>query len=563
MASSLPAALHAGRSLPQALRRWTWGSPLYSLALGRRAPRELRLLPADPWPGNAERGQAMLSGTYRFAGQTIEGEEPLWLPAGVSSDYVAALHGFDWLRDLRAVGGDPPRRLARRLVEAWIERFDRWHPLVWRPDVLGLRIAGWIAAHDFFCASADDGFRRAVFASLSRQHRHLVRAAPGDVPGAPRIAAIKGLIFGQLALPGAETRLPQSLRLLAREIDRQVLPDGGHASRCPATHLTVLRHLVDLRTALRASRVEVPETLQHAVDRMAPALRFFRHGDGGLALFHGADEGEAVMVDTVLAQADARGRPLKSARHSGFERVLSGRTLLLADTGAPLAGFQAGAHAAPLAVELSIGRERLVVNCGPWPGPSTGREGRSWKDALRGTAAHSTVTLDDTDAWPLAPDDPEAPEPARRPAVQVERHEADGATWIEACHDGYRHGHGLTHIRRLYVAPAGDDVRGEDRLTPVAPNGEQGHHRGNIRFAVRFHLHPTAQVSLVQGGSAALVKLSGGTGWRVDVVGGDLSVEESVYFGNGERRRSHQLVIGGLTVPEGISVKWSFRRERR
>ena len=44
-----------------------------SLALGRRAPRELRLLPADPWPGNAERGQAMLSGTYRFAGQTIEG----------------------------------------------------------------------------------------------------------------------------------------------------------------------------------------------------------------------------------------------------------------------------------------------------------------------------------------------------------------------------------------------------------------------------------------------------------------------------------------------------------
>jgi uncharacterized heparinase superfamily protein len=84
-----------------------------------------------------------------------------------------------------------------------------------------------------------------------------------------------------------------------------------------------------------------------------------------------------------------------------------------------------------------------------------------------------------------------------------------------------------------------------------------------VRYAVRFHLHPTAQASLVQGGDAALVKLAGGTGWRVDAIGGALSLEDGVYFGTGERRRTTQLVVGGTTDPEGVSIKWSFRRERR
>ena len=32
---------------------------------------------------------------------------------------------------------------------------------------------------------------------------------------------------------------------------------------------------------------------------MTPALRFLRHGDGGLALFNGAQEGEPVLIEDV------------------------------------------------------------------------------------------------------------------------------------------------------------------------------------------------------------------------------------------------------------------------
>ncbi|MEQ8968586.1 MAG: heparinase II/III family protein [Azospirillaceae bacterium] len=548
---------------PRTLRRAAWASPLYSLALGRSAPRDLRLVPADPWPGDADRGQALIAGHYSFAGTTSEGEEPLWLPLGAEPEYVAALHSFEWLRDLRAVGGDGARRHARRLVDAWIARHDRWHPLAWRADVLGTRIATWLGTHDFFCASADDAFQDRVFAALARQLRHLMRDAPGEAEGVGRIAALKGLAFGLLAVPGAEHRLPRALDLLAREVDRQILPDGGHVSRDPAALMTALRHLAELRTALRAARVDMPEGLQHGIDRMAPALRFFRHGDGALALFHGGGEGGALMVDTVLTQADARGRPLKSARHSGFERLLAGRTLVVMDVGVPPRGVADQAHASPLAFELSSGRERMIVNCGPWPGPFSGKEGASWRSALRGTPAHSTLTLSDTDAVPIdaGPVPAAVPGPVRPPVIlKSDRREEDGATAVEAWHDGYVPAFGLVHGRRLALAAAGDSLTGEDVLT--LPEDGPGH-RGGMRFAVRFHLHPACQVSLTGAEDSALIRLAGGTGWWFDAEGAPLTVEESLYFGTGERRRTRQLVISGVTDPEGLHLTWRLRRDRR
>lgn len=541
----------------EGLRTLAFGNPLYSLTLGRGGPTRLEAVPPDPWPGDADRGAALCAGEYRFAGRTLVSEIPLWQPVGVGDAFLAELHGFDWLRDLRAVGGDAARRQARNLVGSWIDRHDSWHVLTWRPDVLGLRIANWLGTHDFYCASADDRFRARIFASLFRQTRHLARALPGRMEGAPLLIALKGLFYGMLCLPGSESRMEPAQKLLAQALKEQVLPDGGHVQRSPSIHLDLLRHLIDLRALMRAAKAEVPEALQHAIDRMTPAVRFFLHGDGGLALFNGTREGEAVLVDTALAQADAPGRPLKSARHCGFERIQAGRTLVLMDVGQPpTVGLDVGTHAGTLSFELSVGRARMIVNCGSMAGldpAPNGAQAAAWALALRGTAAHSTLTVDDTNSSEAVADGGLARRPSK---VTVERQEEDGAVLIEASHDGYRRPFGLTHHRRLFVNPTGDDIRGEDRL-----EGD-----GNRPFALRFHLHPSVQVSAVQAGNAALLRLGGGAGWRLRANGGDLTIEESIYCGDGsDIRRSSQIVISGRTGAGKTPtlVKWGLRRERK
>jgi len=311
---------------------------------------------------------------------------------------------------------------------------------------------------------------------------------------------------------------------------------------------------------------------------MAPMLRFFRHGDGALALFNDSIENEAWLIDLALAQADAKGKPLASAPHSGFERAAANRTLLLIDVGAPPPpGYEACAFAGTLAFEMSVGKERLIVNGGASANPA-----RAWRQAMQSSAAHSTGTVGDLNIveifdLPGNESRPPARLVGRRPErVACRRDEADGAIWIEGHHDGYLKPFGLIHRRRLYLSPNGDDLRGEDSfLPPEALKSADGPaHDGapfsagsvkraaiGLPFTLRFHLHPAVRTSLVQNGAAILLRLAS-SGWRFRAAGAStLSLEESVYQGaHGEPRRSEQIVIAGQIAPEGVTVKWALRR---
>ncbi len=105
--------------------------------------------------------------------------------------------------------------------------------------------------------------------------------------------------------------------------------------------------------ALNANGFEVPHPVRSAYDRIAPMIRFFRHGDGTLALFNGGIESDARMIASLLARDEVRGQPFAYARHSGYQRMTASRTLTLDCGTAPPGGFSTEAHAGCLAFELS------------------------------------------------------------------------------------------------------------------------------------------------------------------------------------------------------------------
>ena len=525
-------------------RALLYGSAPYHLSLLGRAPAMLALRLDQPWPGDPGRGAALLGGAVGFAGETVQAAMPPW-SAAMPAPWLDGLHGFSWLADLVAVGDAKALQAGREWTADWLARCDAWEAVAWRADVTGDRLFAWIEHMEMLAGGAPGKTtRKRLVASIARQARPLARVATREATGVKRLAALRGLVTAVAAL-GGERRLARALARLEREIVTQILPDGGHAARSPAAQLAALRYLVDARAALRARQVEVPAALQSAIDRAAPMLRFFRHGDGTLALFNGADEGDTALVDRVLARADAKGRPPPSAPYAGFQRAQAGRTLVVADTGVPpRPGFAGDAHAGPLSFEMSHGRERLVVNCGGYH-----RSSAEWRSVARATAAHSTLVVADTNSSELAPHGGLG----RRPThVPCERIEDGGSHWISASHDGYLPVFGVTHARQLFIAADGEDLRGEDRLT--GPAGRS--------FAIRFHLHPQVQASLTQDGGAVLLRLVSGTGWRLRAQGAVMSLAESVYLG-GEMRKSQQVVLDGHIGSSGATVKWALRREAR
>lgn len=512
-------------------------------------PEKLILSPVDVWKGSAEKARWLIhGGVFMLEGDRLELHNANWNPDGVDDAWIKYIHGFEWLRDLRTLGGDKGRLAARAMLENWMLQHPHPDEINWRADILGLRLSNWLASFTFFGESATAEFQEQFYISLARQVRVLSKSVPGCLNGVPMLQALKGLAYAGLAMEGREQLLEQALNLLHKEIGRQILSDGGHVSRSPQQLLDAIIVLVDIRSALRQGGYPCPEKIQHALDRAVPALRFFRHADRSFALFNGTQEGHEELMKQVSLQSGSRARTLNSLPHTGYERLCVGRGLIMMDTGKPPKWpHDVTSHAAPLAFEMSYGRERIIVNCGSHP------TNPDWQDALRFTAAHSTLTIDDRNACEIHKDGSLSRKPKK---VSLNREEWVGAVLVDASHDGYVPLNGITHRRRLYYADQGNDLRGEDTLT--CTTGLNKTHN----ISVRFHLHPKVNVSLVKDGEEAILSLPGGTGWRFTASGAPLAIEESIYMGEGIRpRKTKQLVISAIMDIDTLQIKWALQRE--
>jgi uncharacterized heparinase superfamily protein len=494
----------------------------------------------DPWPGDINLGVRLLRGELEYGGGVILLRPGLWSSLNGPEPLLTYAHGFSWLRHLRSLGTDPARLLARGLVSDWMASAPTG-AVARRPDVAGARITAWLGHYDFFAATADDPFRQRLMSRLVADARSLSAALPAEELDARALTALKGLIAAAVALPEHGGFLVRALRFLPREVARQVLPDGTHVERSPLAQLTALQDLTEIRALLQAGQAAPPPVLARTIEQMAPALRAMRHGDGGLALFNGSREETSTLVDLALTQAGRGSRAPSALNEGGFQRLQAGRTVLIVDAGAPPPpDVDRLAHAGTLSMELSVGRDRMIVNVGSFPAG-----GPQWFDAARATAAHSTLVIGDLNSSELLEHGL-----GRRPSnVTVQRQEANGAHWLEATHDGWVRPFGATHRRRLYLSESGEDIRGEDVIEAESPQP----------FTLRFHLHPSVQASLQQDGAAVLMRLRSGGGWilRADVA--PLTLEESIYLGSGELRKTEQVVLTGR---EGgpQHVKWAIHK---
>jgi uncharacterized heparinase superfamily protein len=508
---------------------------------------------SNPWTGNIESGRWICNGSFTMNDQQIDYHEDYWEPLGVSEAWIDHMHGFTWLRDLQTLGGDQARRQARSMIGNWMESYQRCHPKIWSAGLTGKRVANWLELYSFYGDCAGDDFQNELVSSIHKQVKHLSRQSAEKLFGLDSFYMAQALIYAGLCLFEREYLLEQGLDVLEKTIDAQILPDGGHISRCPQTLLTTLQILVSIKSAISTGQYPVPAGLESTITKTSQALRFFRHTDKKLALFNGTQESTVETLDMVLQKANAKGKILKCLPNSQYERMVLGRSLVMVDAGMPAPHPRdSKSHAAPLSFEFSYGRERIFVNCG------TNQLDDDWSSAMRATAAHNMLTVDHRNVCEVM----ESGHFGRKPKkVTCERDYKPNALLLELTHDGYLPLNGIIHRRRLYLGEQGHDLRGEESLT-CATGLSKTH-----SIELRFHIHPRVMVSLVQGDQEALFKLQGGAGWRFMFNGQELdarlSLENSIYLGEGTRpRKTKQLVIRGMMHQDFTQLKWCLKREK-
>jgi uncharacterized heparinase superfamily protein len=515
------------------------------------APQDLRT--ADP-----TRAAEIYGGRFAFAGKVVvcDGRSPFDM-IEPSEEWSEQLLAFGWLRHLRAEDTSIARKNARALVDEWMSLQRSFRGVAWQPEILSRRIISWLSHATLILDDADERFYRRFLRSLNRQVQFLHSTARDAQSGVPRLQAQIALTYAALCVASQLRNLNKVARSLVTELDRQVLPDGGHISRNPAALIELLLDLLPLTQAFAARNLAPPPQLLNAVDRMMPMLRFFRHGDGSFALFNGMGPTPPDLVATLIAYDDTRGTPVNNAVQSGYQRAEAGHTILLMDTGRPPPpAMSRDAHAGCLSFEFSARAQRIVVNCGL---PATGKD--DWRDYARSTPAHSTVTFNDvsscrfteTGTYRRQAGVPIASGPTRVPLERTTNEH--GETIIRALHDGYSR-FSVMHERTLVLSADGTRLDGEDAF--ISTKGDVIPAKAADAFVLRFHLHPAVRATKLTDGHGAMLVLPGRELWNFHAYEDAVEIEESAFLGGSDGpRRTLQIVIRGH-ARRAPRLRWYF-----
>jgi uncharacterized heparinase superfamily protein len=518
----------------------------------------LLVAPQDLRTADATRAAEIYAGRFAFAGKIVvcDARSPFEM-APPSEDWAVALFGFGWLRHLRAADSAITRSNARSLLDEWISVTRARNAYAWRPDVMARRIISWLSQSPLLLDESDPEFYRRFMRSLARQVRQLRHILWEARDGVPRLQGAIALVYAALCMSGQQRQIKPATKRLSEELTRQILPDGGHISRNPGALIELLLDLLPLRTLFTARNIAPPAALLNAIDRMMPMLRFFRHGDGTVALFNGMGPTPADLLTTILIYDDARGAPLTNAPHCGYQRIESGGSLVLMDTGGPppLAVSQE-AHAGCLAFEFSASQQRIIINCGV---PVIGRD--NWRQPARATAAHSTATLNDTSSCGFLESRPikrmlqGVPIVAGPHVISIAREEQPNGIVLRTSHDGYAELFNIVHHRVLMLSHDGQKLDGEDLFTPARGDTLAA---GRDQFALRFHLHPSIKANRLADGRSAMLLMPNKEVWTFSVYEDRLDIEESVYLAAAQGpRRTSQVVIYGR-ARKAMRVQWTL-----
>jgi uncharacterized heparinase superfamily protein len=548
-----------GRFARRVMARASGGSVALSKLWPGRTDR-LIIAPHDLRTADATRAAEIYAGRFVFAGKivTCHGRSIFDLEPP-SEDWEVALLGFGWLRHLRAADTALTRANARALVDDWISNPANKRPIGRRADVLSRRVISMLSQAPLVLSDTDSKFYRRYLRGLAREIRYLRYAMLDVSDGVPRLQVLIALCYASLCLANQAKHIRTASRKLSDELQRQILPDGGHVSRNPGALIDLLIDLLPLRQTFAARNIAPPPALLNAIDRMMPMLRFFRHGDGTIALFNGMSGTPSDLLATLLAYDDTHGTPMASMPHSGFQRLDAGAMTVIMDTGPPPPPSAShDAHAGCLSFEMSSGSSRIVINCGM---PSTGRD--NWRAFARSTSAHSTLTFNDTSSCQFVElsamkkflhGSPIVSGPEN---VENFREAVSNGLLLTASHDGYVSRFGVIHRRVVMVSSDGTKLDGEDTVSPAPGSRIRGNHSN---YAVRFHLHPSVKANRLSDGRGVMLVLPNRDVWTFEALDDKVDLEDSVFLaGNDGPRRSAQIVIR-QDMRHVTSIRWSFVR---
>ena len=319
-----------------------------------------------------------------------------WNNKNYTKLWLYNLHYFDYINS----HGSNSFNKEKEIIKTWITDNPAFYGVGWDPYPSSIRIVNWIK-----WLYENNYSNKEIEDSIFLQSKHLFNNIEYHILGNHLFSNAKALIFAGLFFKGQESKvwLSKAESILKKELSEQILPDGGHYELSPMYHSIILEDILDLHNIFNCHKKNVNYELVASISKMFKWLESMIHPDNKISFFNDSAHGIAsspkdlevyrrrLKIKLHLEKNDLYFNDLK---HSGYTSILQKDIFLIVDRGNVGPNYLPGhAHADTLSFELSIFKNRFIVNLG-----TSLYEDGAERLKQRGTANHSTLLINDVNS---------------------------------------------------------------------------------------------------------------------------------------------------------------------
>jgi uncharacterized heparinase superfamily protein len=419
------------------------------------------------------------------------------------------------------------------LIMNWIENNPIGSEDAWEPYPASLRIVNWIK----YFERTEKEVLVLFLTNLASQIDFLYKNLEFHLLGNHLLKNLKALMFGAVFF-GNRQIYQKAQRILDKQLEEQILPDGGHFELSPMYHCIVFEDLLDIYNLVKHNRSQgLLLPLNSRINQMLDWLANIVDDKGKIPLLNDSAYKIASEFSDLCEYAGQLGfpQPKRSEnqvvflKDSGYYILQNKNFRVLFDCGEIGPSYLPGhAHCDMLSFVMYYNGLPVIIDTGVYEYIESER-----RDYCRSTRAHNTVMIngeEQAEIWS---------------SFRVGRRGypigfETGENWVRCGHTGYeRIERGLRHFRKITLLDSAVVI--SDEIKGTAEKGGRKS-EGFLHFAPNVNLQPK------NGGLAAKIE---GHELNLEFDGASFELFESEYFpefGRIEKRRSVRLFYNSDNV---------------
>ena len=437
---------------------------------------------------------------------------------------------------------------SQSIISNWIKYNNKYNQNSWEVDITAKRIISWLSNHQLTYENSNDEYRSIFDHMIQKQTNHLLNEINNSENFENKMIICAAIILTGLAYKDEKRYLENGLNILKKIFKSSIDNEGFPKSRNINQLVFYLKYIIIIREWFKESQNIIPEFIDENIYYLGSCYACVWQNIKQDLFYNGNYISENEKFDQYLKRFGYKFKN-ENKEIAGYSILRNKKTILSMDIGSsPNKNFSSDYQSGALSFEIISNQKKLITNCGYFSDIN-----KKYNKLCRSTALHNTLIIEDFSSCDFKKIDSNYELTNGVRVVKKNTIFEENYWKISGFHEGYLKKFGVIHEREIEFYPEQEKFIGTDKILRRKPNKE-------IKFDIRFQLHPISKVMKTQNNKSILIELED-EGWRFSCDNFDKNIDNGLYFGNkNSYTENHNIYISGINNEEKQIIKWEISK---